>query len=166
MLRSIIPTSRCSSISIVSKRFLAAAATTTPTSGNTLKFQFALPHEVLVDGKTVKQVNLPVRSGQIGILANHVPITEQLDPGLIEVFEEGQNDPTKYFVSGGFASMQPDSTLCVTSVEAFPLESFSKDKISSLLAEAKKISESKEGKEAAEAAIQVEVLQKLQSALK
>ena len=34
------------------------------------------------------QVNVPAESGEMGILANHVPSIEQLKPGLIEVIEE------------------------------------------------------------------------------
>lgn len=34
------------------------------------------------------QVNIPAESGEMGILANHVPSIEQLKPGLIEVIEE------------------------------------------------------------------------------
>lgn len=36
----------------------------------------------------VVQVNLPAESGDMGILANHVPSIEQLKPGLVEVIEE------------------------------------------------------------------------------
>ena len=39
--------------------------------------------------KTSLQVNLPAASGEMGVLANHVPSIEQLKPGLIEVIEEG-----------------------------------------------------------------------------
>ena len=34
------------------------------------------------------QVNIPAESGEMGILAGHVPSIEQLKPGLIEVIEE------------------------------------------------------------------------------
>lgn len=34
------------------------------------------------------QVNVPAESGEMGVLANHVPSIEQLKPGLIEVVEE------------------------------------------------------------------------------
>jgi F-type H+-transporting ATPase subunit delta len=34
------------------------------------------------------QVNIPAESGEMGILANHVPSIEQLKPGLIEIIEE------------------------------------------------------------------------------
>lgn len=37
----------------------------------------------------VVQVNIPAESGDMGILANHVPSIEQLKPGLVEVVEEG-----------------------------------------------------------------------------
>lgn len=37
----------------------------------------------------VVQVNIPAESGDMGVLANHVPSIEQLKPGLVEVIEEG-----------------------------------------------------------------------------
>ena len=34
------------------------------------------------------QVNIPAESGDMGVLASHVPSIEQLRPGLVEVIEE------------------------------------------------------------------------------
>ena len=34
------------------------------------------------------QVNIPAESGEMGVLANHVPSIEQLKPGMIEIIEE------------------------------------------------------------------------------
>jgi len=34
------------------------------------------------------QVNIAAESGEMGILANHVPSIEQLKPGLVEIIEE------------------------------------------------------------------------------
>ncbi|CCE91993.1 F1F0 ATP synthase subunit delta TDEL_0D04090 [Torulaspora delbrueckii] len=147
------------SLNLAGKRFYAEAA-----PSGFLQLQFALPHETVFAGSKVTQVNLPAQSGRIGILANHVPTVEQLTPGVIEVFEGTQSK--KFFVSGGFAAMQPDSTLCITSVEAFPLDSFSQENVRSLLSDAKSKASSSDERVAAEAAIQIEVLESLQSALK
>ncbi|SCU85123.1 LANO_0C03400g1_1 [Lachancea nothofagi CBS 11611] len=143
---------------------LVARRTYAEATGDFLKLQFTLPHETLFAGSQVTQVNLPAQSGQVGILANHVPTVEQLSPGVVEVFEGGSSK--KYFVSGGFATVQPDSTLSVNSVEAFPLESFSLENVRSLVSEANKNTSSSDEKVAAEAAIQLEVLEILQGALK
>ena len=41
------------------------------------------------------QVNIPAESGEMGVLANHVPSIEQLKPGLVEIIEESGG--TKHF---------------------------------------------------------------------
>lgn len=99
----------------------------------------------------------------MGILANHVPIVEQLKPGVVEVLEGTSS--SKYFISGGFVNVLPDSKIAITTVEAFPLESFEASTVKSLLAEAQKNAASSDEKVAAEASIEVEVLEALQTAL-
>lgn len=44
----------------------------------------------------VERVDLPATSGDMGILANHVPCIEQLKPGMIDVLMEGGKSK-KYF---------------------------------------------------------------------
>lgn len=99
----------------------------------------------------------------MGILANHVPIVEQLKPGVVEVLE-GTNS-SKFFVSGGFVSVLPDSKIAINSVEAFPLDAFDKSSVKTLLAEAQKNAASSDELVAAEASIEVEVLEALSAAL-
>ena len=56
----------------------------------------------------VVQVNIAAESGEMGVLAHHVPSIEQLKPGIVEVIEESGS--TKQFFrtfytigdSGGF----------------------------------------------------------------
>lgn len=46
------------------------------------------------------QVNIPAESGDMGILANHVPSIEQLRPGVIDIIEESGG--SKQFFSMSF----------------------------------------------------------------
>ncbi|KAL5335102.1 ATP synthase [Aspergillus crustosus] len=93
-----------------------------------IKLSLVLPH----------QVNIPAESGEMGVLANHVPSIEQLKPGLVEIVEEGGANK-KFFLSGGFAVVQPDSQLSINAVEGYPLEDFSAENVRSQIAEAQKI---------------------------
>lgn len=46
-------------------------------------------HQTFYSRTVVQQVNLTTSDGDIGILADHVPIVEQLVPGVVEVLFEG-----------------------------------------------------------------------------
>lgn len=88
----------------------------------------------------VQQVNLTTSDGDMGILADHVPIVEQLVPGVVEVvFDAGKSEKLfgwlpcsrrvrrqltllSEIVSGGFLAVNPDSTCNITAVEAVPLD--------------------------------------------
>lgn len=89
------------------------------------------------------QVNLSAATGDMGILANHVPSIEALRPGVVEVVESagsskkwfGERNPhsrfpaallkLRFLVSGGFATVHPNNKLTVNAIEAAPLEDFS-----------------------------------------
>ncbi|EAL88022.1 hypothetical protein KXW98_004739 [Aspergillus fumigatus] len=131
-----------------------------------IKLSLALPHQTIFKSADVVQVNIPAESGEMGVLANHVPSIEQLKPGLVEIVEEsGANK--KFFLSGGFAVVQPDSALSINAVEAYPLEDFSADAVKSQIAEAQKIANgSGSEQDIAEAKIELEVLETLQAVLK
>ena len=45
----------------------------------------------------VVQVNLPAESGEMGVLANHVPSIEQLKPGLVEIISEESGGSKSFF---------------------------------------------------------------------
>ncbi|KAI0460364.1 ATP synthase delta chain [Xylaria acuta] len=114
----------------------------------------------------VVQVNLPAESGEMGVLANHVPSIEQLKPGLIEIIEESGSSK-QFFLSGGFATVQPNSVLSINAVEGYPLEDFSAEAVRSQIAEAQKVANgSGSEQDVAEAKIELEVLESLQAALK
>ncbi|KAL1971743.1 hypothetical protein VTN31DRAFT_1831 [Thermomyces dupontii] len=131
-----------------------------------IKLSLALPHQNIFKSTDVVQVNIPAESGDMGVLANHVPSIEQLKPGVVEVIEES-GATKRFFLSGGFAVVQPDSQLSINAVEGFPLEDFSIDAVRAQIAEAQKIaSGSGSEQDIAEAKIELEVLESLQAALK
>ncbi|EPE07271.1 atp synthase delta mitochondrial [Ophiostoma piceae UAMH 11346] len=131
-----------------------------------IKLSLSLPHQSLYKSQDVVQVNIPAESGDMGVLANHVPSIEQLKPGLVEVIEESGSSK-QFFLSGGFATVQPNSVLSINAVEAYPLEDFSAEAVKAQLAEAQKIANgSGSEQDIAEAKIEVEVLESIQAVLK
>ena len=61
-------------------------------------------------------------------------------------------------VSGGFATVQPNSVLSINAVEGYPLEDFSADAVRNQIAEAQKIASGSGGEtDVAEAKIELEV---------
>ncbi|KAI4178509.1 MAG: hypothetical protein LQ346_007423 [Caloplaca aetnensis] len=131
-----------------------------------IKLTLALPHQSIYKSTDVVQVNIPAESGEMGVLANHVPSIEQLKPGLIEIIEESGGSK-QFFLSGGFAIVQPGSQLSINAVEGFPLEEFSSEAVRSQITEAQKIAGGGGSEQdVAEAKIELEVLESLQAALK
>ena len=58
--------------------------------------------------------------GSLGILARHAPSLYQLSPGRVDIISD---DPVKsYFVSGGFVTVNPDSTMQIAAMEAVSLD--------------------------------------------
>ncbi|KAK0520145.1 delta subunit of the central stalk of mitochondrial F1F0 ATP synthase, atp16 [Tilletia horrida] len=144
----------------VARRTYADAA-----ASDKLKLDFILPHQALYNSSDVTQVNISAASGDMGILASHVPSVEELKPGLVEVVESG-NSTKKWFVSGGFATVHPNNKLTINAIEAFPLESFSPEAVRSALTEAQRAASSGSDDAAkAEAEVEVEVYTALQAAL-
>ncbi|KAI0377790.1 ATP synthase delta chain [Hypomontagnella monticulosa] len=131
-----------------------------------IKLSLALPHQSIYKSQDVVQVNIPAESGEMGVLANHVPSIEQLRPGLIEVVEESGSSK-QFFLSGGFAVVQPNSVLSINAVEGYALEDFSADAVRAQIAEAQKVANgSGSEQDIAEAKIELEVLESLQAVLK
>ncbi|CAG1963520.1 unnamed protein product, partial [Fusarium graminearum] len=131
------------------------------TYAEAIKLSLALPHQSIYKSHDVVQVNIPAESGEMGVLANHVPSIEQLKPGLVEVVEESAGSK-QFFLSGGFATVQPNSVLSINAVEGYPLEDFSAEAIRAQIAEAQKVANgSGSEQDIAEAKIELEVLETL-----
>ncbi|KIX01505.1 ATP synthase subunit delta, mitochondrial [Rhinocladiella mackenziei CBS 650.93] len=131
-----------------------------------IKLSLALPHQAIYTATDVVQVNIPAESGEMGILAQHVPSIEQLKPGLVEIIQESGGSK-QFFLSGGFAVVQPNSVLSINAVEGFPIEEFSEEAVRSQISEAQKVaSGTGSEQDVAEAKIELEVLESLQAAMK
>ncbi|KAK9451716.1 epsilon subunit of F1F0-ATP synthase [Limtongia smithiae] len=131
-----------------------------------IRLSLTLPHQIIYQNSDVVQVNLPAVTGDLGVLANHVPTIEQLRPGVVDVVEEG-GVTKQFFVSSGFAIVQPGSELSINAVEAYPLEDFSAEAIRAQLAEAQKNSTVAASEiDQIEAKIELEVLEALAAVAK
>ncbi|KAK9360262.1 ATP synthase subunit delta [Lipomyces starkeyi] len=125
-----------------------------------IRLNLTLPHQTIYQDVDVVQVNLPATTGDLGVLANHVPTVEQLRPGVIDVVEES-GSTKQFFVSGGFAVVQPGSLLSINAIEAYPVEDFSAEAVRAQLAEAQKNATSGSEIDQVEAKIELEVLEAL-----
>lgn len=140
-------------------------ATEAATASEALKLSLALPHQTLYADSEVQQVNLPSINGDLGILSNHIPIVEQLRPGLLEIISKG-GETEQYFVSGGLATVQPGNKLTISAIEAFKPEQFDAQSVKDLIADAQKRAASSDEVVVAEANIELEVLEALQHVAK
>ncbi|KAH8083080.1 ATP synthase [Filobasidium floriforme] len=130
-----------------------------------LKLSLVLPHQAIFSTQGVTQVNIPAVSGDMGILANHVPTVEALRPGLVEVIESAGSSK-KFFVSAGFATVHANNSMTINAVEAYELDKFSPEAVRAGLADAQRvIGSNATEQDKAEARIEVEVFESIQSAL-
>ncbi|KAJ2177918.1 delta subunit of the central stalk of mitochondrial F1F0 ATP synthase, atp16, partial [Coemansia sp. RSA 551] len=149
-------------VTVVASRFYASEAT--GAAAGKLVVNFALPHQSVMTSQEVNQVDLSAVSGDLGILADHVPTIEQLKPGVIDFISDSGSQ--KYFVSGGFAIMNPNSVLNINAIEAFKLEDIDAQAVATNLAESQRLASSAKDEITKEAAaIEIELYESLQSAL-
>jgi F-type H+-transporting ATPase subunit delta len=86
----------------------------------------------------VKQINISTSEGDMGILAGHIPSILQLRPGALVVIPEsndtssggqGETKGDVFFASGGFVTVNPDSTVQIAALEAVRLEEVSRERV-------------------------------------
>ncbi|ELU39337.1 ATP synthase, delta/Epsilon chain, beta-sandwich domain-containing protein [Rhizoctonia solani AG-1 IA] len=138
-------------------------------ASDTLKLSLVLPHQSIFTSANVVQVNIAAESGDMGILANHVPTVEPLRPGVVEVIETGSGSK-KWFGEllniTAPESLHPNNTLTINAIEAAPLEDISAEAVRANLAEAQRVlGGSASDKEKAEARIEADVYEAIQQAL-
>ncbi|KAK1924611.1 F1 complex, delta/epsilon subunit of ATPase [Papiliotrema laurentii] len=131
-----------------------------------LALSLVLPHQSIYSSSGVYSVNIPASSGDMNIYANHVPVVEALNPGVIEVIEDSGSQGKKWFISAGFATVHANNSLTINAVEAYPLDKISPENVRAGLADAQRVlSSNAPDAEKEEANIEIEVYQSLQHAL-
>ncbi|KAL0577021.1 delta subunit of the central stalk of mitochondrial F1F0 ATP synthase, atp16 [Marasmius crinis-equi] len=129
-----------------------------------IKLSMALPHQSIFSSTDVVQVNVCAATGDMGILANHVPSIEPLRAGVVEVIESSGSK--KWFISGGFATVHPNNKLTINAVEAAPLDTFSPEAVRTNLQEALRTASGNGSEEdKLQARIEADVYESLQHAL-
>ena len=81
----------------------------------TISFDLVSP-ENLIFNDEVGMVIVPGKDGDLGILPGHSKVMSSLRPGRVMVYGEGKNLLKSFFVSGGFAEVNPEK--CIVLAES------------------------------------------------
>eukprot|EP01126_Amoeba_proteus_P020646 TRINITY_DN2099_c0_g1_i1.p1 TRINITY_DN2099_c0_g1~~TRINITY_DN2099_c0_g1_i1.p1 ORF type:complete len:179 (-),score=31.11 TRINITY_DN2099_c0_g1_i1:85-573(-) len=101
-------------------RSYAKAATEGHTSTHHVRFTLATPVESFYKNASIDSVVIPGIEGNFEVMPNLSPVITELKAGLVTVFAEGTQK--KFFVSGGFAFVHPDSSCSCNAVECIEIE--------------------------------------------
>ncbi|KYR01588.1 ATP synthase F1 delta [Tieghemostelium lacteum] len=105
---------------LIGKRFYASENNAV-NADDLLTFSFMVPHQTIYKDKKVQLITLPGAKGVFGVAKNHIAKISELKPGVIQINHQN-GDAEKYFISGGFAFINPDSSCYINAVEAFPVD--------------------------------------------
>ena len=81
----------------------------------TISFDLVSP-ESLIFNEDVGMIIIPGKDGDLGILPGHSKIMSSLRPGRVMVYGEGKSLVKSFFVSGGFAEINPEK--CIVLAES------------------------------------------------
>jgi F-type H+-transporting ATPase subunit epsilon len=101
---------------------------------DTFPFELVSPERLLIS-EDVEHVVVPGVEGEFGVLAHHAPFMSTLKPGIVKVFRSEGGEPTRLFVRGGFADVNPRG-LTILADEAIPLEEFDVAKLDAAIQDA------------------------------
>ena len=81
----------------------------------TISFDLVSP-ENLIFNDEVGMIIVPGKDGDFGVLPGHSKVMSSLRPGRVMVYGEGKNLLKVFFVSGGFAEVNPEK--CIVLAES------------------------------------------------
>ena len=80
-----------------------------------LSFDLVSP-ESLIFNDEVGMIIIPGKDGDLGVLPGHSKVMSSLRPGRVLVYSEDRNVLKSFFVSGGFAEINPEK--CIVLAES------------------------------------------------
>lgn len=83
------------------------------------KLKIVTPDKVFYEGDAT-MVELTTTEGQIGVYANHIPLTAIISPGVLKIHEEDQ--VRKASLISGFLEILPDTVVVMAEVAEWPEE--------------------------------------------
>lgn len=100
------------------------------------QFELVTPERLLFSGP-VESVVVPGTEGDFEVLALHAPVMSTIRPGVIVIRETPNGTPSRLFVRGGFADVNPQG-LTILAEQAIPIEDLTPDRLQSEIAVAEK----------------------------
>ncbi len=87
----------------------------------TISFDLVSP-ENLIFNDDVGTIIVPGKDGDLGVLPGHSQVMSSLRPGRVMVYSEDKNLVKSFFVSGGFAEINPEKCIVQLSIAKAKLE--------------------------------------------
>ena len=100
-----------------------------------MKFSFVMPEKSLYEESPVEMVIVPGLEGFFGLMPGHVPTIAELKPGVVSVQETVGGPLKKFFVPGGFATINADSVCNLTTLEAVEIDDLDEEAVKTGLAQ-------------------------------
>ena len=94
---------------------------------DTINFELVSPEAKLVS-EPVKMAVMPGEEGEFGVSADHTSLVATLKPGVVELYTQGEAEPRKIFIAGGFADVTGE-TCVVLAEEAVPVSDIDLEEI-------------------------------------
>ena len=128
------------------------------------KFHFDLvgPEKLLYSGE-VDQVDVPGSEGDFGVLAGHAPLIAMLRPGILTIYNNGEQ--IRAVVTGGFAEANPNG-LTVLADSATAVDDLDREVLAGQIKDLEEdVADAKEGAARDRAAHKLDQLRAVQAAL-
>ena len=107
----------------------------------TISFDLVSP-EHLIFNEEVGMIIVPGKDGDFGVLPGHSKLMSSLRPGRIMIYSEDKNLLKSFFVSGGFAEVNPEK--CIILAESVDdMSVLDKSKIQNTIQDLEKLDDSK-----------------------